>query len=301
MVKFAELKEFLNKNEYTYNCDVPMRGYTSFKIGGTVPILIKAQSTRQISEIAATCNKLSLPLLVVGKGSNLLISDAGLPKPVLVMGDEFAQMEVINDCEIHCQAGATLTKLCRFAMENSLTGLEFAFGIPGSVGGAVYMNAGAYGGEMKDVVTRVSHVNSDGSTAELEGSLLDFSYRHSAYTDTDKIITSAVFQLKKGNKEEIRRVMDETMQKRIDKQPLEFPSAGSTFKRPEGSYASALIDQCGLKGLRVGGAMVSEKHAGFLINYENATCQDVLDLIKKVQDIVKEKTGYQLDCEVKIL
>lgn len=301
MVKLDALKAYLEEMGYACDYDVPMKGYTSFKIGGPAPLLVKATDLTQMSGILAKCHQLELRPIIVGKGSNLLIRDAGIDMPVLQIGEQFADMQLVGDTSIYCRAGATLTRLCRFAMENALTGLEFAFGIPGSVGGAIYMNAGAYGGEMKDVVVSATHLNPDGTEGSFPAGELDFSYRHSAYTDTGLVITGATFQLRRGDREEIRRLMDETMQKRVDKQPLEYPSAGSTFKRPVGNYASALIDCCGLKGKRVGGAMVSEKHAGFVINYDDATCEDVLGLIAQIQDTVREQTGFELECEVKLL
>ncbi|MBR5015735.1 MAG: UDP-N-acetylmuramate dehydrogenase, partial [Clostridia bacterium] len=191
--------------------------------------------------------------------------------------------------------------LCRFALEYSLGGLEFAFGIPGTVGGAAFMNAGAYGGEMKDVVWVVNHIDLDGNRGSYQGSELDFSYRHSAYVDSDLIITSVIFHLEQDNAEGIKNNMDDVQRRRKAKQPLEYPSAGSTFKRPEGYFAAALIDECGLKGYSVGGAQVSEKHAGFVINTGGATAADVLALMDYVQKTVLEQKGVALEPEVRII
>lgn len=301
MVKLDSFKQYLDMQGYAYDCDVPMKGYTTFKVGGPAPIFIKAKSVNELCAIVRQANELDVEFITLGKGSNLLVNDSGLDCPVIHLGEHMSGMELVGEDTIFAEAGATLTRLCRFAMENSLTGLEFAFGIPGSVGGAVYMNAGAYGGEIKDVVTKATHIDGKGNIGCYEGGDLCFDYRHSAYTGSDKIITGAFFKLSKGDREQILKTMEETMQKRIDKQPLEYPSAGSTFKRPKGDFASALIDRCGLKGLSVGGAMVSEKHAGFIINYDNASCGDIKELIAKVQQIVCERTGYELECEVRFL
>ena len=209
---------------------------------------------------------------------------------------------VVEDNVIRCSAGTSLSKLCMTALENSLTGLEFAYGIPGTVGGAIYMNAGAYDGEMKDVLSSVRHITPDLEIETASAENLDLGYRKSFYTNhPDYIITGGEFRLKKGKQEEIKAKMDDLIGRRKDKQPLEFPSAGSTFKRPEGYFAGALIEQCGLKGYTIGGAQVSEKHAGFVINRYSGTASDVLDLIEYVKNTVKEKTGVTLEPEVKIL
>ena len=208
---------------------------------------------------------------------------------------------MLDETTIRCEAGASLKSLCMFALENSLSGLEFAYGIPGTLGGAVYMNAGAYGGEMIDVLVSTTHIDSNGEFGELTQENLKLVYRGSAYTDNNYTIVSAVMKLKKADKKDIKESMDEKLQKRKDKQPLEYGSAGSTFKRPTGYFAGALIEQSGLKGYTVGGAQVSEKHAGFVINKDNATATDVINLIRDVQKIVYEKHGVKLETEVKII
>jgi UDP-N-acetylmuramate dehydrogenase len=212
-----------------------------------------------------------------------------------------SEIKLLDETTIYCEAGASLKALCMFALENSLSGLEFAYGIPGTLGGAVYMNAGAYGGEMKDVLYSVNHIDNDGNNGTLNKENLDLGYRHSAYTNNGFVITSAVIKLTKADKKDIKEAMDDKLQRRKDKQPLEYPSAGSTFKRPEGYFAGALIEDCGLKGYTVGGAQVSEKHAGFVINKGGATATDVMTLISDVQRIVKEKHGVTLETEVKIV
>ena len=286
-----------------------MTPHTTFRIGGPAALFVEVTSVEQLSGLLAKLCSLDVAPVVVGRGSNLLVNDCGIDAPVICFGENFSEVYLTEDIgggqegkvNVYAQSGASLTKLCRFCLENSLSGLEFAYGIPGTVGGAVAMNAGAYGGEMKDIVTAVDHLTLNGTAERISGEEIDFGYRHSYYTDHNCCITGAVFALEKGCKEEIRSLMEENMHKRQSKQPLEYPSAGSTFKRPVGNYASALIDRCGLKGKSVGGAQVSEKHAGFVINTGNATAQDVLELVKVIQDIVKEKTGYNLECEIKML
>ncbi len=275
--------------------------HTTFKIGGPAEFFVKPSSLEQISEIAEYCSASSTKLIPLGRGSNVLVSDDGIEGVVMNIGSKFSKMTLLDEETIYCDAGANLGQLCNFALANSLTGLEFAYGIPGSVGGAVFMNAGAYGGEIKDAIIYADHVDSNGKTGRFFGSELDMSYRHSIYSGKEYIITGAAFKLKKGDKDEIKAKMEELLGRRYDKQPMDKPSAGSTFKRPEGAFASALIDGCGLKGHRVGGAEVSTKHAGFVINAGGATCSDVLNLIADIQKKVFDETGYSLEPEVEIL
>lgn len=284
-----------------YQENVPMRYHTTFQIGGPARLFVTPNTTTQINRILNAAKEYNLDLHIIGKGSNILVPDEGLSGVVLHLSSSFSQINLIDSQTIVCESGCTLDKLCKFALEHSLSGLEFAYGIPGSVGGAVYMNAGAYNGEIKDVILCASYISSNGLDETLQKSDMDFSYRHSIFSETDSCITSATFHLQKGQYDEILSCMKSYKAKRMEKQPLDFPSAGSTFKRPKGGYASALIDSCGLKGLRAGGAMVSTKHAGFIINYDHATCQDVLHLIKEVQTIVYQKTGFQLECEVRCI
>lgn len=295
LIKFAKETEILfSENEM-------LSAHTTFKIGGPAEVFASPQNAGQVSAAVRFCKENGVKLFPLGKGSNLLVSDEGASGIVLHFGRDMSKMRLLDEETIYCEAGASLAKLCGFALENSLTGLEFAYGIPGSVGGAVFMNAGAYGGEIKDVILSAEHIDENGERGVFEGNALEMSYRHSVYSSKKYIITSAVFRLKKGDKAEIKAKMDELLGKRFDKQPMDKPSAGSTFKRPEGAFASALIDQCGLKGFTVGGAQVSEKHAGFVINKGGATCADVLELIKQVQDKVKTDTGFTLEPEVEIL
>ena len=295
------LIKFAKETEIPFSENEMLSAHTTFKIGGPAEVFASPQNAGQVSAAVRFCKENGVKLFPLGKGSNLLVSDEGASGIVLHFGRDMSEMRLLDEETIYCEAGASLAKLCGFALENSLTGLEFAYGIPGSVGGAVFMNAGAYGGEIKDVILYTEHIDENGERGVFEGDALEMSYRHSVYSSKKYIITSAVFRLKKGDKAEIKAKMDELLGKRFDKQPMDKPSAGSTFKRPEGAFASALIDQCGLKGFTVGGAQVSEKHAGFVINKGGATCADALELIKQVQDKVKTDTGFTLEPEVEIL
>ncbi len=294
-------KDFAIEHGIKYLEHEELSKHTSFKIGGPAEIFVKPSSVKQVSEITNYCRENNVPLLPLGKGSNVLVSDNGIDGVVMYFGSDFGKIRLIDEETIYCEAGAGLAALCNFALENELTGLEFAYGIPGSAGGAVFMNAGAYGGEIKDVIVYADHVDKNGVSGRFIGEELQMSYRHSAYSAKEYFITGAAFKLKKGDKTEIKAKMDDLLGRRFDKQPMDKPSAGSTFKRPEGAFASALIDQCGLKGYRVGGAEVSTKHAGFVVNIGGATCGDVLILIKDVQEKVEKDTGFFLEPEVEIL
>ncbi len=281
--------------------DVPMSKYTTFRIGGNASVMLTPTTDEQLASIINKCKEDNIKPFIIGNGSNMLISDKGLDTVVINMCRPDPKIELVNGDTVVCDAGATMSKVCNFALENGLTGLEFAFGIPGSAGGAAYMNAGAYGGEMKDVLVECRHIDSDGNFGSLKGEELGLAYRTSAYEHNGYIITTLVMKLSKGNKDEIRAKMQELLQRRKDKQPLEYPSAGSTFKRPEGYFAGALIEECGLKGYSVGGAQVSEKHAGFVINKGDASAKDVLDLIKYIQDKVLSEKGVMLEPEVRLI
>ncbi len=281
--------------------DVPMSKYTTFRIGGNAAVMLTPITDEQLASIIKKCKEENIKPFIIGNGSNMLISDKGLDTVVINMCRPNPKIELVNGDTVVCDAGATMSKVCNFALENGLTGLEFAFGIPGSAGGAAYMNAGAYGGEMKDVLVECRHIDCDGNFGSLKGEELGLAYRTSAYEHNGYIITTLVMKLSKGNKDEIRAKMQELLQRRKDKQPLEYPSAGSTFKRPEGFFAGALIEECGLKGYSVGGAQVSEKHAGFVINKGSATAKDVLSLIKYIQDKVFSEKGVMLEPEVRLI
>ena len=279
----------------------PMKKHTTFKIGGSADAYIKVGTLSKLGTLLKECKKSGADYMILGNGSNVLVDDEGIRGVVFRLDGEFRKIALVDEDTVFCGAGATLAALCKFAHGCGLSGLEFAWGIPGTVGGAVFMNAGAYGGEMKDVVYSVSHMTSDGSIGRTEKNKLRFGYRTSVYRETKNVITGVTLKLKKDNPDLIRERMDDYMGRRSEKQPLEFPSAGSVFKRPEGNYAGALIEKCGLKGKSRGGAQVSEKHAGFIINKGNAKAADVKNLIREVQTTVYDKTGYDLECELIIL
>lgn len=280
--------------------NAPMSKYTSFKAGGNAPVLIIPDSISKLKELLKFLKSMNIKPLVIGNGTNILISDNGFNGVIIKMGVGLSQISLVDETTIYCEAGASLKSICMFALEHSLSGLEFAYGIPGTLGGAVLMNAGAYGGEMKDVLFECTHMDTDGNMEKLSREQLELSYRHSAYTDNEGTVISALLKLKKADKAEIKASMDDKLQRRKDKQPLEFSSAGSTFKRPEGYYAGALIEDCNLKGYSIGGAQVSEKHAGFVINKGDATANDIISLIKHIQKTVYDKHGVMLETEVKI-
>lgn len=279
----------------------PLSKHTTFKIGGNADTYVKATSVSKLSTMIKECRESDIDYMIIGNGSNLLASDDGYRGVVIRLDGEFRKIALVDEDTIYCGAGATLAALCKFALNCGLSGLEFAWGIPGTVGGAIFMNAGAYGGEMKDVVYSVSHLTPEGDTGRIEKDDLEFGYRTSVYRSNNAIITGVVIKLKKDNPDDIRARMDDFLGRRSSKQPLDYPSAGSVFKRPEGAFAGALIEQCGLKGHSHGGAQVSEKHAGFIINKQNATAHDVKALIREVQTKVYDETGYDLKCELIIL
>lgn len=274
--------------------------YTSMKIGGACDLLIKTTDERQLLTALKACRDSAVPHFILGRGSNLLVSSRGWRGAVILLSAEKPQVTVSGNT-LTAWAGTPLYALCAAALENSLTGLEFAYGIPGSLGGALYMNAGAYGGEMKDVVTSCRYIGADLELHEMTAADMQLSYRHSVFSGSDMVITSVTMELAPGDKAAIKSRMDELMQRRRDKQPLNYPSCGSTFKRPEGYFAAALIEECGLKGFTVGGAQVSEKHSGFVINRSNATFEDVIAVVDEVKRVVLEKKGVELECEMLIL
>lgn len=298
---YNDLALFAENLGATVEINAPMSRYTSFKTGGNAKLLIKPDSFETLSKIIKHCSENKIKPFIIGNGSNLLVTDKGFDGVIIKIGTDLSKIELLDDETIFCTSGASMKSLCNFAYENSLSGLEFAYGIPGNLGGAVFMNAGAYGGEMKDVLYSCTHIDNDGNMATLTKEELNLGYRRSAYTDNGYTIVSAVLKLKKGDKAEIKEAMNDKLCRRKEKQPLEFPSAGSTFKRPVGYFAGALIEDCNLKGYSIGGAQVSEKHAGFVINRGGATSTDILNLIKHVQNTVFEKHGVKLETEVKII
>ncbi len=286
----------------SYRTDEPMKNHTSFKTGGNASLFIEPSSEDELMKVLSACAESKIGTFILGKGSNLLVSDEGIKdKAVIHITQGLDEIKLVDETTISAGAGASLASLCKFALANELTGLEFAYGIPGSCGGAAFMNAGAYGGEMKDVLVSCTHIDNKGNKGTFTGKELDLSYRHSVYSDKDLIVTSLTLKLEKGDKAEIENRMNDLMGRRKDKQPLEYPSAGSVFKRPEGYFAGALIEQSGLKGKTVGGAMVSQKHAGFIINYNEATTADVINLIRHCQKTVKDKFGVDLETEIRFV
>lgn len=279
----------------------PMCKHTTFRIGGYADIYVKPSTTEQFTKILKFLKESSVPYFIMGNGSNILVSDDGIRGVVIEVSSNFADAFVTGD-KIEAKSGIKLVSLSNKALGEELAGMEFASGIPGTLGGAVYMNAGAYGGEMKDIVESVTYYDVEkDEVITLLGSECRFGYRTSVFVENGGVILSAVINLKKGKKEEIKSKMTELARKRNEKQPVDKPSAGSTFKRPEGYFAGTLIEQSGLKGFSVGGAQVSEKHAGFVINSGGATANDVRQLVKKVSDIVFEKHGVRLEPEVKFI
>ena len=294
------LIELFNELKCEYAENEPMSSHTTFKIGGAARLVVYPENEKQISAIVKCAKENNIRLITIGNGSNLLVADEGIDACVMILDEHFAEIKLIGDDVIYASAGAMLIKACRFALENGLSGLEFAYGIPGSCGGGAFMNAGAYGGEMKDVLFKCSHIDRDGNIGFSEGDALKLGYRHSAYYENGCIITGLYMKMKKGDKTHIKAVMDDLISRRRAKQPLEYPSAGSTFKRPEGYYAGALIEECGLKGRSVGGAQVSEKHAGFVINKGGASCRDVIELCKLCSDTVEREKGIKLEMEIRV-
>lgn len=300
MNHYKEFLSVLNQKGIAFESNVLLNAYTSFRIGGPCDVMVYPVGVEQTRESILACLQFDLPYFILGKGTNLLVDDAGY-RGVILSTESLQELYLSKDGTICAGAGVPLSSVCRFALEHSLTGLEFAFGIPGSVGGAAYMNAGAYGGEMKDIVTCCEHITSQGVVQRFCTEDLHYSYRTSVYAENDYCITNVYLSLKHGDYHEIETRMNELLQRRKDKQPLSYPSAGSTFKRPVGGYASALIEECGLKGKMIGGAQVSEKHSGFVINTGDASCGDVEALIREIQRVVLEQKGITLHCEVKKL
>lgn len=280
----------------------PMARHTTFQIGGPADRLVLVETEGQLCGVLRALEEAALPWLVLGNGSNLLVSDQGIRGAVLCLAGGFKQVGLLADgCTLRAGAGTSLATACAFARGQGLSGLEFAWGIPGSVGGAAYMNAGAYGGEMRDVVKSVRYVTPQGERGTAAGDALGFGYRKSCFTGTRHVITGVECLLAPGSHSQVAGKMEELMARRKEKQPTDMPSAGSVFKRPQGGFAAALIDQCGLKGRRAGGAQVSMKHAGFIVNTGGATCQDVLELIQDIQETVLAQTGTALECEVQLV
>ncbi len=280
--------------------DTPMINHTSFKIGGPADVLIMPANINQIKEILNLCKVSNTPWIVIGNGTNLLVSDKGIRGAVIKLGDNFCDFSLDLDC-IEALSGISLSKLSEIAYENSLTGFEFASGIPGTLGGAVSMNAGAYGGEIKDILLETTYLTQSGEIRTINIIEHKFGYRTSIIQKEHGIVLSSKIQLTKGDKNTIENTLNELRNKRQNKQPLDIPSAGSVFKRPAGFFTGKLIEDCGLRGFGVGGAQVSKKHCGFIVNTGNATAEDVLSLINYIKNSVSKEFGVNLETEIRIL
>lgn len=291
---------FKDKNVGEVLFDEPMKNHTSFKIGGPVDVMIIPNNENQVVEAVSLCRENNIDFFIIGNGTNLLVKDGGLRGAVIKINEGLNSVKV-GDNKIYCEAGALLTAVSKGVARESLTGMEFANGIPGTIGGAATMNAGAYGGEMKDIITKVRAIDKDNNIKEYSNSEMNFRYRGSRVTDEDLIVLSVELELELGDPEKIDEVMRDLTYKRTSKQPLELPSGGSTFKRPEGYFAGKLIEDSGLRGLRHGGAQISEKHCGFVVNVDNASCKNVLELIQVVQKTVRDNYDVELETEIKLI
>jgi UDP-N-acetylmuramate dehydrogenase len=280
--------------------DVPMKEHTTIKVGGKAALMVIPESISCIQRLIAFLRASKTPYMIIGNGSNLIFRDSGYDGVIIKIGSALSAIEISGNV-ISAMAGASLSQVANKAMEHSLTGLEFASGIPGSIGGAVCMNAGAYGGEMGQIVEETFCLDKDGEPIILKGSQHNFSYRHSRIQDDSLTCLQVKLKLEKGDKKEILATMNDFNSRRREKQPLNYPSAGSIFKRPTGCFAGKLVDNCGLRGKKIGGAQVSDKHCGFIVNTGNATAQDVISLIEHVQDEVYKNSGVRLELEVKIV
>lgn len=291
--RFKKISPHLLENE-------PMSAHTTFRIGGPADMFVSVRSISEVRELIKAAKETMTPFMVIGNGSNMLVSDKGIRGLVIHIGKDLSDISVSGNI-ITAQAGALMSKVASEALRAELTGFETLSGIPGSLGGGLFMNAGAYGGEIKNVVKSVTYIDESGEIYTVSNEECKFSYRHSIFCDGGKYILSAELELKKGDPSEIKAAMDDYNNRRKEKQPLSMPSAGSTFKRPEGYFAGRLIEDCGLKGYRVGGAMISDLHAGFVVNTGNATASDVMTLIDDIRDMVRKKFGVELEPEVRLI
>lgn len=300
MINLKPILDYLIYNGLFYLINEPMNRHTSFQIGGPADIVVYPTRRREICDLVRICRTEDIPYITLGNGSNVLVSDAGI-RGLVIMTDRMHRITVGNDSRIEAWAGAPLSRVATIAKNYQLSGLEFAFGIPGTIGGAVYMNAGAYNHQMNQVITATEYVDEEGNLCTVEGEDHRFGYRTSCFKDAKHIIVKTHLQLSPGKESEIADLMKQYTQARKEKQPLELPSAGSAFKRPEGLFAGKLIEDCGLKGRRVGGAEVSTKHAGFIVNIGGAKAKDVLELVDIIQNEVQKKFGVTLEPEIKFI
>ncbi|MDU2829462.1 MAG: UDP-N-acetylmuramate dehydrogenase [Anaerococcus sp.] len=289
-----------NKDFGIIKFDEKLKNYTNFGIGGSADVLVEVKEEYQLVDLLKFNKENGIESTILGNGTNILVTDKGIRGCVIIISKNYDRITLDGNL-LKVSAGSLLSKASKFSFKNSLTGMEEVSGIPGSVGGAVAMNAGAYGVEMKDIIKSVRLISKDGEILEYDNKDMDFSYRHSRVFDDDLIVSEAIFELKKDDQEKIYEKFDDFTNRRVSKQPLDKKSAGSTFKRPVGSYASKLIDECGLRGYKKGDCQVSEKHCGFLINNGHASCEEMINFIEEVSSIVFEKTGFKLEREVKII
>lgn len=300
MKRYSHLIEYATSIGCEYKQNEPMSCHTTFRVGGNCDVMLMPDTREKLIDVRRFCMENELTYYILGNGSNVVFDDAGFDG-VVILTTMFNECRLIDENHIYCDAGVKLSSMCLLALNSSLTGAEKLYGIPGTVGGAICMNAGAYGGETKMILKTCDYLDDKNQLVTSDADSLGLGYRHSVFSDNDYVVLGAVFELTNGNKDEIKAEMDELMQRRRDKQPLEYPSAGSVFKRPEGHFAGALIQQCGFKGNGVGGAVVSEKHAGFIVNKGGATCEDIIELVRKIQASVFETSGVTLECEIKFV
>lgn len=291
--KFKAISPDLLENE-------SMAKHTTFRVGGKADMYVSVKSVEELSSLIKLARETDTPFTIIGNGSNILVKDKGIRGLVIEIGSGMSAHELKGNM-IYAEAGILLSRLASLALNNSLTGMEEISGIPGTLGGGIYMNAGAYGGELKNIIKTVTYIDEYGEEKTVTADECEFGYRKSIFTSGGKYIVSAVIELSEGDRTEISEKMADYAKRRREKQPLSLPSAGSTFKRPEGYFAGALIQESGLKGYKSGGAMISDLHAGFVVNYDNATSQDILDVIKHTQETVLNKFGVMLETEVKII
>lgn len=304
-MELSNIKQILKEKLPLTNIkfEEPMKLHTSFKIGGPADIFITANTLEDVKTVVNISKENNIPLKVIGNGTNLLVKDNGYRGIILKINLQEINIKQSKENEyiVKVQSGMPMGKLAQVLLKNEIGGFEFASGIPGTIGGAIKMNAGAYGGEVKDIIQDVTYLNEKNDIVVIENSECNFSYRHSLFSDKEYIIIECNLKLHKDTKENIKNKLDENLQSRKEKQPIEYPSAGSTFKRGEDYITAKLIDECGLKGYTIGGAQVSEKHAGFIINKNSATAEDVINLIKHVKETVYEKTGKKIKLEIEII
>lgn len=294
------IKTFLQENQISFLENESLKKHTTFKVGGNAKIIAMPDDTDKAVKLIRYLRETGERYYFLGRGSNVIFKDEGFDG-VIVKTANLQKIDFVDEETVYASAGVPLNVLCKALQEKSLAGLEFCYGIPGNVGGGLYMNAGAYGGEISSALVEVEYIDENGEVKTINVQDCCYSYRHSVFQGKDWFILGATFKLKKGSKEEILAFMEDIMQRRISKQPLDKPSAGSSFKRPVGYFAAALIEQCGLKGCSVGGAQVSEKHSGFIINTGDATCRDIVALAEHVEQVVLEKTGVTIEKEMIIV